>query len=92
MDDIRAYVEYWRQTTMMFFLFGCLLTLVVILNTVSATLHEQQSDLAILRSLGVSPHEIAAEVLLDLLIMACLGIGLGVPLGREIGSPPDTSL
>ncbi len=83
--DIRAYVEYWRQTTMMFFLFGCLLTIAVILNTVSATLHEQQSDLAILRSLGVSRNEIAAGVLLDLFIMAGLGIGLGVPLGREIG-------
>jgi putative ABC transport system permease protein len=83
--DLRAYVAYWQQTTLIFFLFGCLLTLVVILNTVSATLHEQQSDLAILRSLGVSQGEIAAGVLLDLLIMAGLGIALGVPLGREIG-------
>jgi putative ABC transport system permease protein len=84
-NDIRNYVEYWRQTTMMFFAFGCLLTLVVVLNTVSATLHEQQSDLAILRSLGIGRGEIAAGVLFSLLMMAGLGIALGAPLGCEIG-------
>jgi ABC-type antimicrobial peptide transport system permease subunit len=65
-QDLRAYVQYWEQTTQIFLLFGLLLTLVVILNTVSASLHEQQIELAILRSLGVSRGSITLVVMLEL--------------------------
>lgn len=84
--DLRNYVQYWISMSMMFGAFGFLLTLAVILNTVSATLHEQQGELAILRSLGISRREIATVVLLELLIMAVIGILVGVPLGVQIGS------
>jgi ABC-type antimicrobial peptide transport system permease subunit len=42
--------------------------------------------LAILRSLGISRREIATVVLLELLIMAAIGIAIGVPLGARIGT------
>jgi putative ABC transport system permease protein len=84
-QDIRDYVQYWRQTSQLFLMFGLLLTLAVILNTVSASLHEQQSELSILRSLGTSQREIFTGVMLELLIMGGLGIFIGVPLGRELG-------
>jgi putative ABC transport system permease protein len=83
--DLRNYVEYWRQNVMLFFFFGCLLTLVVILNTVSASLHEQKNELAILRALGTTRSEIALVVALELVIMVALGAALGVPAGREFG-------
>lgn len=83
--DLRNYVQYWISMSAIFGLFGFLLTLAVILNTVSANLHEQKTELAILRSLGISRREIMLVVLLELLIMSVLGILIGVPLGREIG-------
>jgi putative ABC transport system permease protein len=83
--DLRNYVQYWISMSMIFGLFGFVLTLAVILNTVSANLHEQRNELAILRSLGISRREIILVVLLELLIMAVIGIAIGVPLGREIG-------
>jgi putative ABC transport system permease protein len=83
--DLRSYVQYWISMSVIFGGFGFLLTLAVVLNTVSATLHEQRGELAILRSLGISRREIALVVLLELLIMAIIGIVIGVPLGREIG-------
>ena len=85
-SDLRSYVQYWISMSLMFGAFGFLLTLAVILNTVSATLHEQQSELAILRSLGISRREIITVVLLELLIMVVIGILVGVPLGAQIGS------
>ncbi len=87
--DLRDYVQYWISMSAIFGLFGFLLTLAVILNTVSANLHEQKTELAILRSLGISRREIMLVVLLELLIMAVLGILIGVPLGREIGFTMD---
>ncbi|CAG0934632.1 hypothetical protein TFLX_03602 [Thermoflexales bacterium] len=84
--DLRNYVQYWISMSVMFGAFGFLLTLAVILNTVSATLHEQRSELAILRSLGISRREMATVVLLELMIMAVLGMVIGVPLGAKIGA------
>lgn len=84
-QDMRNYIEYWRQNAMIFAVFGAMLTLAVILNTVSASLHEQQTELAILRSLGVSAREIALVVTLELLLVTTLGLAIGVPLGRELG-------
>jgi putative ABC transport system permease protein len=83
--DMRNYVEYWRQNAMLFFFFGCLLTLVVILNTVSASLHEQKNELAVLRALGTTRGEIALVVGLELVVMVALGSAIGVPAGREFG-------
>ncbi|MEW5869956.1 MAG: FtsX-like permease family protein [Chloroflexota bacterium] len=83
--DMRNYVAYWQQTASLFGLFGCLLTLAVIANTVNASLHEQQNELAILRSLGIRQGEIVLMVMLELLIMVALGASAGVPAGREIG-------
>jgi putative ABC transport system permease protein len=84
-SDMREYVQYWRQTAVVFGFFGALLTLAVVLNAVNANLHEQRSELAILRSLGISRREIIVGVTLELLLMAALGIAIGIPLGREIG-------
>lgn len=83
--DMRNYVEYWRQNAMLFGFFGCLLTLVVILNTVSASLNEQKNELAVLRSLGTTRGEIALVVTLEVIIIVTLGALIGVPAGREFG-------
>lgn len=83
--DINNYLTLWRITSWAFAIFGALLTLAVILNTVNARLQEQQADLAILRSLGITRREIVVSVLTEILILAVLGIALGVPLGREVG-------
>jgi putative ABC transport system permease protein len=83
--DLRRYAEYWRQTSMLFGLFGGVLTLAVILNTVNASLHEQQTELTILRALGVSRREITLSVGMELLIMVAIGTLIGIPLGRELG-------
>ena len=83
--DIDAYLDYWRNTIWMFAMFGGLLTLVVIANTVSASLHEQQAEIAIQRSLGVRPGELAQAALLEVALVAALGVLVGVPLGRATG-------
>ncbi len=83
--DMRNYVEYWRQSALLFGIFGCLLTLAVILNTVNASLHEQKNELAVLRSLGTTHREIVLAVTFELAIMVALGVAIGVPIGRELG-------
>ena len=83
--DLRDYVGYFEQTAQIFLLFGLLLTLVVIWNTVSANLNEQRNELAILRSLGLRSREIALGVVVELLIVATIGVGLGIPTGRALG-------
>ena len=83
--DVNNYLSFWRINSWAFAVFGALLTLAVILNTVNARLQEQQADLAILRSLGITRREIIVSVLTEILILAALGIALGIPLGREVG-------
>jgi putative ABC transport system permease protein len=83
--DVNNYLSFWRINSWAFAIFGALLTLAVILNTVNARLQEQQADLAILRSLGITRREIIVSVLTEILILAALGIALGLPLGSEVG-------
>lgn len=83
--DVNDYLSFWRINSWAFAIFGALLTLAVILNTVNARLQEQQADLAILRSLGITRREIITSVLTEILILALLGVALGLPLGREVG-------
>lgn len=82
--DVNDYLSFWRINSWTFAIFGALLTLAVILNTVNARLQEQQADLAILRSLGVSRREIVSAVLTEILLLAVLGVAVGAPLGREV--------
>ncbi|MGC1377348.1 MAG: FtsX-like permease family protein [Anaerolineales bacterium] len=84
--DVNNYLSFWRINSWAFAIFGILLTLAVILNTVNARLQEQQADIAILRSLGIARREIIVSVLTEILILAALGIAIGVPLGREVGA------
>lgn len=84
-QDVNNYLSFWRINSWAFAIFGALLTLAVILNTVNARLQEQQADLAVLRSLGVTRREIIASVLTEILILAALGVAIGLPLGREVG-------
>ena len=83
--DVNNYLSFWRINSWAFAAFGALLTLAVILNTVNARLQEQQADLAIMRSLGITRREIIVSALTEILILAALGIVLGIPLGREVG-------
>ncbi len=83
--DLRAYLVYWQQTSLLFALFGAILTLAVILNTIGARLHEQYTELAILRSLGLSRGEIAASVLFETGLTAGAGLLAGAPVGRALG-------
>jgi putative ABC transport system permease protein len=83
--DVNNYLSFWRINSWAFAIFGALLTLAVILNTVNARLQEQQADLAILRSLGIPRREIITSVLTEILILAALGLAVGIPLGREVG-------
>lgn len=83
--DVNNYLAFWRINSWAFAVFGALLTLAVILNTVNARLQEQQADLAIMRSLGITRREIIVSVLTEIIILAALGIALGIPLGREAG-------
>jgi len=83
--DVNNYLSFWRINSWAFAIFGALLTLAVILNTVNARLQEQQADLAILRSLGIARREIIVSVLTEILILSALGVAVGIPLGREVG-------
>jgi len=83
--DTQDYLAFWKVNSWAFAICGIVLTLAVIVNTVSANLHEQQTDLAILRSLGVTQREIVASVLTELLVLAIVGVAFGVPIGREVG-------
>jgi putative ABC transport system permease protein len=83
--DVNDYLLFWRINSWTFAIFGALLTLAVILNTVSARLQEQQADLAILRSLGITRREIILSVLVEMLFLAVLGVVVGLPLGRAVG-------
>ncbi|MBZ0304432.1 MAG: FtsX-like permease family protein, partial [Anaerolineae bacterium] len=82
--DLNDYLLFFRTGTLIFGFFGYVLTLAVLYNTVSASLRERRDELAILRALGTSGREIFLTVTLELLVMAAVGIVIGIPLGREV--------
>ncbi len=84
--DINDYLSFWYVNSALFAVFGALLTMAVILNTVNASLHERQSELAILRSLGVLRREVIVSVLVELLLLTAIAMMLGVPAGLMVGS------
>lgn len=83
--DIEGFLLFFRGGTLIFGLFGYLLTLAVLFNTVNAGLRERQGELAVLRALGTSGREIATIVLLELLLMTVVGAAIGLPMGRLVG-------
>lgn len=82
--DLNDYLLFFRTGTIIFGFFGYVLTLAVLYNTVSASLRERQDELAVLRALGTSGREIFLTVTLELLVMAAIGILVGIPIGREV--------
>ncbi len=83
--DTDFYLEYFRMGTIIFGVFGYILTLALLFNTVNANLRERRDELAILRALGSTRLEIALTVTVELVIMVLVGVAVGVPLGRAMG-------
>ena len=85
-------VEDWRQTirdiqraadfngnfSYIFLGFGMLLTFVVLFTTVSASVHERQTELAIMRMQGMSLGEIRLMALLETLVAVVAGLLIGI--------------
>lgn len=83
--DLNTYLEFFRVGTIVFGLFGYMLTFALLFNTVNASIRERQGELAVLRALGTNAREITIIVLLELLVMVVIGAVIGIPSGQQMG-------
>ncbi|MBN1967082.1 MAG: ABC transporter permease [Anaerolineae bacterium] len=79
--DLWAYLSLWANFSYMFQLFGYVLTLLVVFNTISINLHERREELAIMRALGATLGEIGRTITWETLSVTVLGMVLSLPLG-----------
>ncbi len=80
-QDLNNYMSLYINMPRIFLIFGYVLTLLVVFNTVSINLHERREELAIMRSMGATIGEIARAVTWEMMSVTMIGILLGVPLG-----------
>lgn len=79
--DISEYVAFYINFAHLFRLFGFVLTLVVVFNTVNINLRERHEEMLIARSMGARISEIAAAVTWETLAITLVGIVFSIPLG-----------
>jgi len=83
--DMDFYLTFFRFGTLIFGVFGYILTLAVLFNTVNGSLREQHVELSIQRALGAIPREIGMTATLELLVMVVIGLLIGIPIGLKVG-------
>jgi putative ABC transport system permease protein len=76
--DLERVTAFNGNFALIFLGFGVTLTLVVLLNSISASLHERRNELAIMRTQGVSMGEIRRMVTWEIAIAVGLGLVLGI--------------
>ncbi|MBS1718255.1 MAG: ABC transporter permease [Armatimonadetes bacterium] len=64
-------------------LFGAALAFATIFNMISMNVLERQSEVATLRTLGVSRKSIGLMIAAENLVVAVIGVAIGLPVGRE---------
>lgn len=83
--DLNRYLEFFTVGTLIFGVFGVVLTLTMLFNAINASIKERQQELAVLLALGISGREIMQIVLFELLLMVMIGVIIGIPLGEYFG-------
>ncbi|MBK8024268.1 MAG: FtsX-like permease family protein [Chloroflexi bacterium] len=79
--DLNTYMSLYVDFSRTFVLFGFVLTLVVVFNTITVNLLERHEELMIMRTTGASLREIGAAVAWETLSITVVGILISLPLG-----------
>jgi putative ABC transport system permease protein len=84
--DIRALIENMQKTMNTFVwimeAFGAALAFAMVFNMVTINVLERASEVATLRTIGVSGWTISGMVAFENLVVTLIGISLGLPIGR----------
>ncbi|MBX7135582.1 MAG: FtsX-like permease family protein [Fimbriimonadaceae bacterium] len=81
---VNSLVELTRQFVLVMLAFGAALAFSIVYSMVSVNVIERTAEVATLRTLGFSKLEITAMVTLENVILALLGIAIGLPAGRAM--------
>jgi putative ABC transport system permease protein len=84
--DVRKMVEQMMNTFRTFvnymLVFGAALAFSIVFSTVTINVLERTSEVATMRTLGVTRREVALMVTLENLMLAVIGTAVGLPVGR----------
>jgi len=58
----------------------------IIFNGVTVNVLERRREIAIMRAVGLSGSRLAIILTLENLLIGCLGVAIGIPLGRYIAN------
>lgn len=87
-DAYRAIVdtlaESMRIMNAMLVLFAGLIAFAVIYNVTAVSLAERQRELSSLRVLGLTPGEVGRVLYYENILLACIGIAIGIPVGMGL--------
>jgi putative ABC transport system permease protein len=81
-DQIQEMMEFSRAFTGVIAFFGVSLAFAVVFTSVSISVLERTRELATLRTLGYGMRRIAWFITVENLMLAAIGIGIGIPLGQ----------
>jgi putative ABC transport system permease protein len=74
-------VSYFRQLALILGAVSLAVGFLLVSTLVTVSVQERVGELAVMRAIGVSRASIAAQVLIEGLVIASLGVGLGLALG-----------
>ena len=79
--------ELGELRTMPLYLAGFLVILAVgaVAHTLASTARRRRHDIAMLRALGMRPHNTTAIVFVQAITIATVGLAIGIPLGLAVG-------
>jgi putative ABC transport system permease protein len=81
-QQIEDLMRFSRAFTGILAFFGVGLAFAVVFTSVSISVLERMRELATLRTLGYSLRRIAGFIIVENLLLAAVGIGVGLPIGR----------
>jgi len=85
-DQIQEMMEFSRAFTGILAFFGVGLAFAVVFTSVSISVLERTRELATLRTLGFGMRSIAWFITIENLLLAAIGIGVGIPLGQWLNA------
>lgn len=86
LPDMRVLIEEMMKTVRRFVwimeIFGAALAFAIVFNMVTINVLEREAEVATLRTIGVGRRQIAAAIILENVLVALLGLLVGLPIGR----------
>lgn len=82
-DELMGF--FWAAIGVMLAM-GFALGMAIIFNGVTVNVLERRREIAIMRAVGLSGSRLAIILTLENLLIGCLGVAIGIPLGRYIAN------